>query len=54
MDKDKLQEKVDGIEVISKIMARSYKKMIEEGLDTAEAVALSQSLVEVIIGQNNG
>ena len=54
MDKDKLQEMVDGIGALAEIMALTYKTMIEAGLDTGEAVVLSQSMLELILGQNNG
>lgn len=54
MDKEKLQEMVDGIGAMAEIMALTYKAMINAGLDTDEAEVLTKSLIEVIIGQNNG
>lgn len=54
MDKDKLQEMVDGIGALAEIMALTYKTMIEAGLDTGEAEVLSQSIPELILGRNNG
>lgn len=54
MDKEQLQRMIDGVGALAEIMALTYKTMIKAGLDTGEAVVLSQSLIEVIIGQNNG
>lgn len=54
MDKDKLQEMVDCIGALAAIMALTYKTMIDAGFDTGEAVVLSQSMLELILGQING